>query len=262
MTACYGLASFTDWRCQPRWTWVPSTRRGPGVASENGGSEVVAALETVYRAIRADHPELPDVVLITGSGLVSGGVVWGHFARDRWLEAVSAGRRPEMFVGGERLACGAELTVQTMLHECAHAVAAQRGVQDCSRQNRYHNGTFRAIAAEMGLDYPADHPCPSQGYSAVVLSDKARHHYAAVIATLGRAITLHLDPVRWLAATPGLGGHGVTVTGGGKGTGGTSASRVVCQCTPPRIIRVSRSTLAAGPIGCGICGEDFTTEAG
>lgn len=217
--------------------------RPPTPPGHDGGSRIVSALEDTYEAIRRHHPELPDVVIITGSGLDARGLRWGHFARDRWVDALRAGRRPALFVAGERLATGAELTLQTMLHEAGHGLACVRGVKDCTRQGRYHNGRFLAISRELGLDYTHGTPDPTIGYSAVTLTDEACRRYAVPLARLARAITLHLDnPLALLGDPTGgtLGGHGGRIGGARrtKGTGGGRTVRAVCACEPARIIRL------------------------
>jgi hypothetical protein len=225
-----------------------------------GGSEIVSALEAVYADIRGHHPELPAVVMITGSGLDSYGLRWGHFARDRWLDDLRNNRRPEMFVGGERLATGAELTLQTLIHESAHGLACVRGVQDCSRQNRYHNRRFLAIAEELGLVYDGEAPHPSIGFSAVVLADETRRRYADTIERLNEALTLHLDnPLLMLGGGTLPGGHGGRIgkTRRTRGTGGASTIKATCSCDPARAIRVSRTVLHGPAIRCDACGERF-----
>lgn len=232
-----------------------------------GGATVVAALEAAYQAVQAEFPALPDAVIITGSGLSGYGLTWGHFARDRWHDAVRQGRRPELFIGGERLATGPTLTMQTLLHECAHALADARGVQDTSRQHRYHNRRFVAIAEELGLEYRPESPDSVIGFSAVTLSRQGASHWSEQIDAIGRAIrlTMGTDILTLLGLLgPGGepttgGGHGMRVTGRGKGTGGSSYVKAQCACEPvPRTIRVAASTLAAASITCGECGEDFT----
>ena len=52
-------------------------------------------------------------------------------------------------------------------HEAAHAIACQRGIKDTSRQGRYHNSRFKAIAEEVGLDVSRD---PEWGWSVTALS--------------------------------------------------------------------------------------------
>lgn len=261
----------TDWQRSDLLAWLeiettkPKMTRTRQVTRPDGGggSDLVAALEATYGAIRANHDELPDVVIITGSGMDSYGLKWGHFGPDRWKEALTDGRRPEMFIGGERLACGAELTLQTMLHECAHALACVRGVADTSRQHRYHNRRFVELANELGLDYPHGGPDATIGFSAVEITDEARKRYEGTLSRLSSAITLHLDDPRALlvgtTGGAGLGGHGGRVAGGKRttGTGGTSLVRAVCACEPGRIIRVSATVLAGPAITCECCEKAF-----
>jgi hypothetical protein len=115
-------------------------------AIETTGSGLIAALEQTWTDIRGHTPELPEVVVVTGTGLSSGAfhidAKWGHFGADHWVEGrpteegqgaaldLSAARRePELFVSGECLAEGPRQTLQTMLHEAVHALAHVRGVK-------------------------------------------------------------------------------------------------------------------------------------
>src|SRR5687768_2280701 len=82
----------------------------PDFTGTRSGSELVAALESAYASVRRSFPELPDVVIITGSGETAFGLTWGHFAPERWNDALAAGRVPEMFLGAELLAAGARRT--------------------------------------------------------------------------------------------------------------------------------------------------------
>lgn len=54
-------------------------------------------------------------------------------------------RWAEVFVGGEGLARGPADVLATLLHEAAHALAHVRGIQDTSRQGRWHNAQFKAL---------------------------------------------------------------------------------------------------------------------
>lgn len=234
------------------------------------GSELVKALEVVWREIVKRHPELPDVVMITGSGLDMLGAKWAHFWRERWTDKSDKSTRPELFVAGERLACGAELTLQSLLHEAAHALAFVREIKDTSRQNRYHNREFVKCANELGLEYA--HECPDSviGFSAVTLTDEAKTAYASVIAKLDAAIKMHLPGFEsyGISATGGDGTHTMTGTNGTKlrrrttVTTGPSRNNIkyVCQCETPRIMRMAKSTFEAAPITCGACGKDFEEE--
>lgn len=232
------------------------------------GSEIVKALEGVWREIVKRHPELPDVVMITGSGLDGMGAKWAHFWRERWTDKTDKSTRPELFIAGERLACGAKLTVQSMLHEAAHALAHVREIQDTSRQGRYHNKEFVKCANELGLDYAHEGPDKVIGFSAVTLTEEGEARYAKVIEKLDTAIKTYL---------PGF--EGYVTTGGDGSNGGDGAHRIkgvkrtpiagpsrnnikyVCQCETPRIMRMSKKTFEEAPVMCGACGKDFEPES-
>lgn len=231
------------------------------------GSQVVAALENAWRQLQKVTPDLPDVVLIVGSGAASG--EWGHTWADRWVEghppteddgaslAVNPDtRKTEVFMSGERLACGARLTLQTLAHEAAHVLARVRGIKDTSRQGRYHNREFVKLAGLYGLAYPEGTPGHQViGFSAVVMTDEAARNFKSVIVRLDKAIKLYL---------PGFSVGTTTTTvalprrGRRPGTGkGSPLVKAVCSCDTPRIIRVAPATLAIAPITCGECGEEF-----
>ena len=75
--------------------------------SSQAASAVVVALERAWTAIRAHHPDVPQVVIILGAGSEArrGLFKWGHFAAARWH--VAGSNRPEVLVSGEGLRRGA-----------------------------------------------------------------------------------------------------------------------------------------------------------
>ena len=209
------------------------------------GSAIVAALEAAYADVRARHPELPEVVFATGTGLMG-----------RWVEAregavvdtdaLAAGRRPEVFIAGERLAQGAESVLETILHGSAHALAVVRGVKATSRGGRYHNRRYLALAEEVGLC----HPGPADkvfGWSHTELTDATRERYGSTIARLQDGITAYLESPE-AAAAP-------------KRTGKSrNLLRAACACPEPRVIRASRKVLESDPVICGRCMAPFTAD--
>ena len=233
------------------------------------GSEVVRVLEKVWEHIRANHPELPEVVIVTGSGMI-GPARWGHFRANGWTEraekeAVANLVLGEMFVAGETLARGAAHTLETMLHEAAHVLARVRDIKDTSRQNRWHNQKFRALAEELGLEYAKESAHPQIGFSEVTLTPGTTEEYADVIEELDKAIRLCVDLPAFLrqtgenGTTPGAGEH---IHHGGrrpKGAGSASNNNIkaTCGCPEPRIIRASRKVLEGARITCEECGEAF-----
>ena len=226
---------------------VDETTGGPGGVAIS--APMVAALEAAWAAIRARHPELPAVVIVlgAGSGDRGGALRLGHFAAMRWSptdptsDGTGAGAGlAEVFIGGEGLARGPVDVLGTLLHEAAHALAHVRGVQDTSRQGRWHNVRFKAIAEELGIAVEKD---PKLGWSPTTVPDGPREAYAAVIAELGSALRMR---------------RASETTGGGEKPKKPGPPALVCGCG--RRIRASVSVREAGPIWCGVCEQEFTPE--
>jgi hypothetical protein len=232
------------------------------------GADLIHALELAWSQIRKLHPELPAGMIVTGSGLKANGLTWGHFAPDAWKVNEDGTKVHELFISSERLATGAMLTLQTMLHEAAHFLANARGLND--GKGAYHNGTFKTVAGELELVYTEDRPHKVLGYSAVILDALAATTiYAEVLNHLEDAIrmssgrdeilewlkTIGVDPL----APINLGGHTVQLP---KGTGTSTVKhgakiRLVCECPEPRVIHTSRKNAEQGGLGCHHCGAEF-----
>jgi hypothetical protein len=243
------------------------------------GSTVVEALERVWDVIRSNHPELPVVVIVTGAGVQPAGLKWGHFRANGWthreheVQAEGAAtnlRLGEMFVAGETLAHGAKHTVETMLHEATHVLAKVRGIQDTSRQNRWHNQKFRTLAGELGMEYNHPQADPKIGFSEVTFAPGTQEDYEQVIAQLDAAIRLTIDLPSWLGGKAGQGligpGSGGEHTRKPKAEGDEPKSsnyvKAVCGCRddkgkPEFVIRIAKTKLARAEIQCTICGEFF-----
>jgi hypothetical protein len=200
---------------------------------------LIAALERAWRAIAARHSDLPPAALIIGqgSGRRGGGLVLGHFAAERWQ--VAGARETtyihEVLIGGEGLQRGARDVLGTLIHEAAHAIATVRAIADTSRQGRYHNAKYKAIAEELGLVVERH---PVIGWSLTVLPHATASAYASTIAELEDAITLH----RRSEVGPAV-------------AGGSNLVPAACAC--PRRIRVAPGTLAQGAIICSVCAGEF-----
>jgi hypothetical protein len=214
---------------------------GDGPASGRISAPMVAALEQAWADIRTRHADVPAAVIILGAGSIggAGGLKLGHFAAMRWrTDAEGAELLAEVFVGGEGLARGPADVLGTLLHEAAHAVAHVRDIKDTSRQGRWHNAKFKALAEELGVEVGKD---ARIGWSLTTLPEPTRQEYAGTIAALGLALRLF---------------RSVEITGGA----GKKAGPPPCVCGCGRRIRVAPSVLEAGPITCGLCGVDFTPE--
>jgi hypothetical protein len=197
------------------------------------GSPIVAALEDAWSAIQAKTPEVPDVVLIIGSGRDGRrkGLKLGHFARDSWQNG--EGRLPEVMIGGEGMKGGAKGVLTTLIHEAAHGLAVIRGIKDTSRQGRYHNKRFKELAEELGLEIAHD---PRIGWSPSSMPDATAEAYAATLAALDEALKLYRPDRPEVAATK---------------------STPAAECGCGRKIRVAPSVLEQAPITCAGCGDEF-----
>lgn len=204
---------------------------------------LVAALEASWAAIRARHPEVPAVVVVVGAGsggAAAGGMKLGHFAAMRWRHGEQD--VPEVFIGGEGLARGPLDVLGTLLHEAAHALAHAREVKDTSRQGRYHNRKYAALAKEVGLDVAE---VPVIGWSGTTVRTDTASGYRVEVDALAAALTLwrHRELER------------------PRGGRTSSNNPLPCTCDCGRRIRVAQATLDDGPILCGLCGEPFTPDA-
>jgi hypothetical protein len=220
------------------------------------GTRIITALESAWNEIQRRHPEIPDVVMITGTGLPRRGsmVKWGHHAAERWADAAAQGRRTELFVAGETIAAGGTKVVETMLHEASHALAFARGrIKDTSSAGRWHNKRFAALATELGLE-PPRRAEPVLGFSTCTIPAATVAAYAAVIRRLDAAALPHLGKLPG-EADPEDEGEGED--GKKRRTRAGRRTAVVCGCEPPRRLQVTPKSVEDGPIICGLCEQRF-----
>src|SRR5437763_748279 len=148
--------------------------------SDAAASEVVRACEEAWRAIRDHHSELPDAVMVLGSGVERGRLVkLDHWWGGRWI--ADGELRGEVLLAGEALHLKPEEVFEVLLHEAAHGLNAARGIKDTSRGGRYHNARFGSAAQEVGLQVEA---MPPYGLARTSLTPATRETYAASIERL------------------------------------------------------------------------------
>jgi DnaJ domain len=198
-------------------------------------SRLLAVLEDTWTAIRRNHPEVPPVVIIIASGTDSRQPKWGHYASGRWY--ASNVKHPEVMISGEGLARTPREVLGTLLHEAAHALAAARGITSTSRQGRYHNKKYAALAAELGLDVAET---PGFGWTITTVPDATASRYATQLAALKDAMTLWRNTEHVPAAAKGR-----------------STNLIAARCSCGRKIRVAASTLDEAPIICQACDGHF-----
>lgn len=140
----------------------------------------------------------------------------------------------------------------TLIHELGHVLAGH---------SAGHGKAWRDACDRLGLRH-------ARAVGGSVWLARAPYPIRAAIVAHAAMVT---------DGTPAFYGTGsaVTVTGvggcrGGQGTrGGTSrgtgsGSRMVkltCECGKPRVIRGAASTIALGPIVCGVCVKPFTVAS-
>jgi hypothetical protein len=202
---------------------------------------LLAALESAWAAIRERHVQVPGVVLVVGSGSparASGRLRLGHFAASQWQSGPA--RLAEVFVSGEGLNRAPAEVLTTLLHEAAHALAHVRGIQDTSRQGRWHNKQFALLAAEVGLIASKD---DKLGWSPCTIQPSTVDAYRKVVTELTTAMRAyrHLD-------VPA------------EKNKSASNNGVVLVCSCPRKLRASAAVAEEGPIICGVCDTYFRPE--
>lgn len=201
---------------------------------------LVAALEAAWSAIRTRHPDVPAAVLIVGCGSptrAGASLTLGHFASSTWQHGDL--RLPEVMVSGEGLRRTPAEVLCTLLHEATHGLAHACGIQDTSRQGRWHNRKFADLANQLGVDLTKD---PRIGWSVSTLREATADQYRSTLNTLAGVMSAyrHTDP-----------------TGPANGRASNN-NGVSAECACPRRIRVATTVLAEGPILCGLCGTPFT----
>ena len=252
-------------------------------------SDLVRTLGVIWRVIQKRNPEVPDVVITIASGAGLNSLTLGHFAHSSWQNGV--GQVHELMVGAEGLKRGAKDVVQTLLHEAAHGITrtriqaltaagvdakmAEKELNDCSRQGRYHNARFAAVVQGVGLGFPEDGAKPegykTLGWSAARMTDETAALYAKEIAKLDEILIAHRRSIWDILAGLG-GGDQVGKPQGGEGDGegddeGDDAKpaktylAAVCRCeTPRRIQRIARVVFELADITCDACGSAFVED--
>ena len=108
----------------------------------------------------------------------------------RQLSADASAVMSEVLITVDGVAGSAAEIFATLLHEAVHAVAFERGIKDTSRQGRYHNARFRAVAEELGLETGRDSPF---GCSSTALPPGTTALYRETLRALTEALGDHRD---------------------------------------------------------------------
>lgn len=198
-------------------------------------SNLVAVCEEAWSSIQGYNPEVPDVVVVVGSGGRQAQTLYGHFAKNTW--ELNGEELHEVLIVAEQLHRGAEAVFNTLLHEAVHGLACVRGIKDVS--GKRHNKKFAVLCEEMGLE-PPEKPSGRLGYSDAKLGDIALKLYQSTIDD----IDAQLKFVRKLKLVEKE----------------TKKTTWIAECDCERKLRLPKKTINDPQdleIGCGICLEQF-----
>jgi hypothetical protein len=144
----------------------------------DGSAALKASSRALEEAITGGHLDaLADLLAESARLLIREAVQLSHDAREI---------RAEVLVTADGLAGSPLDVLGLLLHEGAHAVARERGVKDVSRQGRYHNRQFKAIAEELGLDVAQD---PPFGWTSTTVPATTAARYTGTLETVRRALS-------------------------------------------------------------------------
>lgn len=120
---------------------------------------LLLALDDIYASLRGDHPDLPRALVtveephpavryriacwrpgpfVTAAGIFEGRIAFGYPSAHRDV--------PKTLFDGP-----AEVVLEVVVHEAAHALGTARGIKNTSRGGTWHNERYKALAEELGL---------------------------------------------------------------------------------------------------------------
>lgn len=170
---------------------------------------------------------------------------YGHFSlrEDTWVSKL--GSTHEINIGAGTLSRPIEEVAATLLHEMVHYYNFERGVQDCSRGNTYHNRRFKEAAEAHGLivthsdKYGWSHTSPSDSLLEVIL----KYDLSDILINRNEFGGFRIT---------GTGTHSGSSSFGGEKPRKSSSRKYVCPCCGMSI-RATRSVNVA----CLDCNEQL-----
>lgn len=198
-------------------------------------SNLVACCEMVWRKIQEHNADVPDVVVVVGSGGRRSQTLLGHFAKNTW--EVDGQEMPEVLIVAEQLNRGAADIFTTLLHEAVHGVAHTREIKDVS--GKRHNKKFAVLCEEVGLVPPESASGPL-GYSSATLPEST----AALFGPEIEAIESQLSFLRKIKLVQKE----------------TKKTTWIAECKCDRKLRLPKKTIIDPDwlsLTCGLCSEEF-----
>lgn len=213
-------------------------------------SRTAGYLEKIFRAVNADSfgGEVEEPIIT----IQSTPMAYGHVTVSKVWKSKDS-ERYELNISADWLTRPIENVVATMIHEMVHLLNMQRGIQDCSRGNTYHNKKFKEEAEKHML-----HIEKSEKYGWTITSPT--DELLEYILDKGWGdIDMGKNAVFGLL---GGSGNGVSAPGSsGKVTPGTDAKkkRTSWKHVCPKCGNIARTTKEIKLI-CGDCNENMEVE--
>ncbi|MFI5615006.1 hypothetical protein [Amycolatopsis sp. NPDC051903] len=188
-----------------------SSRSGSAGGRYAGRDELDQAVARLWQAARERHAELPATPA-----------------------AINA-RYPN-----EPFPATAAAVTTSILREAVRELADARELTVTSRGGRYHNRTFRELAAEIGLSAEGD-STQARGFAELTLTPETADTYRDEIETIRAVLDAHPLP------KPEPAPRRTTESG----------AKLLAQCACPRKIYAAAATLAGADIVCTTCRQPF-----
>lgn len=197
-------------------------------------SVAMAALESAHAVIQ----EKTGAPRATINVARKTGRTMGHFTHAKLWKAGEESFH-EIMISANYFERGARAVLGTLLHEVAHSIDLQNGIQGTSGDG-YHNQKFKATAESLGLTITQ---AKGIGWSITEVSDACAERWAEALALIENGLALMADAEQ------------------GKKAGGRNKNLKVAECRCGEKIRLSASVLEKCAPMCQNCGCKFIAKA-
>lgn len=193
-------------------------------------SVIVAALESAHAVIQ----EKTGAPRATINVARKTGRTMGHFTHAKLWKAGEESFH-EIMISANYFERGARAVLGTLLHEVAHSIDLQNGIQGTSGDG-YHNQKFKATAESLGLTITQ---AKGIGWSLTEVSDACAERWAEALALIENGLALMADAEQ------------------GKKTKGRNKNLISARCACDGVIRLSAKVLEKCAPICKNCKQEF-----
>lgn len=196
-------------------------------------SIITSALEKAHSLIQEKTGAPRATILVTRKT----GNTMGHFTHAKpWVSGEDSFH--EIMISAEYFPRGARAVLGTLLHETAHSLDLQNGIQGVTGDG-YHNKKFKATAEALGLTIEN---AGRIGWSKTDVSDECASRWAEALQIIEDALKLTADQEA------------------GQKKGGRNKNLLVAECDCGNKIRLSLKTLEMCAPRCQNCFHDFEVQ--